>query len=507
MNKTSNEEITNIVVQAGGLGTRLETLTLNKPKCIVPIDNLPIVFYLFKRFPNAKFKIIADYKAEVLEKYLKAFADVDYEVIVSDQKGTASGIKKAVESFKNNEPFMIIWSDLILGDEFKLPPLGENYVGISRDFECRWSFVDGKFIHEASTKDGVAGLFLLKSPDEIIGIPESGGFVEWLKSQDKEFKRLSLENTKEIGTILAYQSTETNKQKCRPFNKMEFHKDFVIKSPITEQGEKIAEDEINWYKTIQKYNFKDIPKIYEFSPLKIEKIDGKNIFEYTNFTQSQKKSILLKIIEMIKNLHSLGEPIEANFEDCYDNYIAKTFERLSKVKDLVPFANQEFIRINDAYYKNVFFVKEELEEKIKNFFPSKFHIIHGDITFSNLMLKTQEVEPVMIDPRGYFGKTKIYGDSDYDWAKLYYSIVGNYDQFNRKNFALEILEDKVFLKISSNNWEDTEDYFFSNTGVNEEKIKLLHAIIWLSLTTYAWEDYDSICGAFYKGILELNKVI
>ena len=33
-----------------------------------------------------------------------------------------------------------------------------------------------------------------------------------------------------------------------------------------------------------------------------------------------------------------------------------------------------------------------------------------------------------------------------------------------------------------------------------EQIKLIHAIIWLSLTTYAWEDYDSICGAFYLGL-------
>ena len=32
------------IILAGGKGTRLEGLTRNKPKCIVPVDNLPIIF-------------------------------------------------------------------------------------------------------------------------------------------------------------------------------------------------------------------------------------------------------------------------------------------------------------------------------------------------------------------------------------------------------------------------------------------------------------------------------
>ena len=114
----------------------------------------------------------------------------------------------------------------------------------------------------------------------------------------------------------------------------------------------------------------------------------------------------------------------------------------------------------------------------------------------------------LIDPRGYFGKTKFYGDPDYDWAKLYYSIVGNYDQFNRKNFALDIQTRGVEIEILSNNWSDMENYFFDSLpGVSRRKIKALHAVIWLSLTTYAWEDYDSICGAFYKGIVESSDFL
>lgn len=74
-------------------------------------------------------------------------------------------------------------------------------------------------------------------------------------------------------------------------------------------------------------------------------------------------------------------------------------------------------------------------------------------------------------------------------------------------FRLHINENSVNLKIKSNNWEDMEDVFWEETGANKETIKLLHAIIWLSLTTYAWQDYDSICGAFYNGLYYLEDIL
>lgn len=66
-----------IVVQAGGKGTRLEHLTKNKPKALVPVENLPMLFHLFHKFTDKKFIIIGDYQKEVLREYLSAFATVE----------------------------------------------------------------------------------------------------------------------------------------------------------------------------------------------------------------------------------------------------------------------------------------------------------------------------------------------------------------------------------------------------------------------------------------------
>ena len=70
-----------IIVQAGGKGTRLEYLTENKPKALVPVENLPMLFHLFRKFPDKRFVIIGDYKKDVLRKYLAAFADVKYQMV------------------------------------------------------------------------------------------------------------------------------------------------------------------------------------------------------------------------------------------------------------------------------------------------------------------------------------------------------------------------------------------------------------------------------------------
>lgn len=247
-----------------------------------------------------------------------------------------------------------------------------------------------------------------------------------------------------------------------------------------------------------------IPNIYEFSPLTMEVVQGKNIYEYDDIPYDQKLIILKKIVDSLNHIHSLGF-VESDQDSFYQAYIGKTIERLEKIRDLVPFANDETIKINGRTCRNVFYHWEEINEEINKYFPNKFVFIHGDCTFSNILLNNN-IKPVLIDPRGYFGKTEFFGDEAYDWVKLYYSLISNYDQFNLKRFSLDIGIHEIFLQIESNHWEDMEEDFFKllDGKVTRKQMKLLLSITWLSLTTYAWEDYDSICGAFYQGILYLE---
>ena len=108
-----------IIIQAGGKGTRLGYLTKNKPKALVPVENLPMIFHLFRKYPEKKFIIIADYKKEVLKNYLSGFSFVRYQVVEAAGTGTCSGLGQAMELLPKKEPFMLVWADLILPDHTK----------------------------------------------------------------------------------------------------------------------------------------------------------------------------------------------------------------------------------------------------------------------------------------------------------------------------------------------------------------------------------------------------
>ena len=503
-----------IIVQAGGKGTRLKYLTKNKPKALVPVDNLPMIFHLFRKYRDKRFLVITDYKKDVMRQYLDVFADVKYQVVDASGTGTCAGIGQALQLIPDGEPFMLVWSDLILPEQFMLPQEyenntavpQENYIGLSQTFSCRWKYENGEFEEKASKEYGVAGFFLFKEKECLADVPESGELVRWMQESGMKYRTIGLAGTREFGIFEEYEKLE--QKRCRPFNRITVKDGVLTKEPVDVQGEKLAVRECAWYEKAREKGIEILPQIYSTNPLKMEYISGKNIYE-CKLSYDQKRVVLEKLVSSLEKLHA-SERRTADSFSIMEAYFNKTFDRIGKLQDLVPFARDREIWINGRKCRNVFYHKCELQQAVEKLALScrSFAFIHGDCTFSNMMLRDNG-EPVLIDPRGYFGYTELYGDVRYDWAKMYYSIVGNYDRFNLKDFTLEIgksAEEGIFLKTASNHWEDMEQDFLWLTGTDEWEIKLLHAVIWLSLTTYAWQDYDSVCGAFYYGVYYLEEV-
>lgn len=488
-----------IIVQAGGKGTRLEHLTANKPKCLVPIYNKPMLFNLFDTFADRKFIIIGDYKYNVLSEYLKSFARVNYILVdARGLKGTCSGIGKALKYIPSGKGFMLIWSDLVIPKDFSIPDTDKCYVGLSGDFQCRWSCDGFKLEEKASVTNGVAGLFYFNDKSVIEDVPEQGEFVRYLSNKDFSFSTVTLKNAKEFGLLSEYQKLPV--EKCRPFNKMEVVGDRIIKSGVNAQGIELGKIECDWYKKALEYNYKSIVKIYSFAPLTMERIDGRNIYDCDDYSSEQKDTILKSVVESLKQLHRC-DSTDTDYFCIKDTYITKTFNRIDSVRNLIPFANDKYLNINGRKCINIFYCREWLDNWFASYTVDKFAFIHGDCTFSNMMIR-QDNSVALIDPRGYFGSRQYFGDPAYDWAKVYYSLVGNYDKFNLKRFRLSFDNDNISVDIESNGWEDKEELFWSliEDECNKQDIKLLHALIWISLTTYAWDNYDSICAAFYIGL-------
>jgi len=502
-------DINYIIIQAGGKGTRLEYLTRNRPKAIVTVNNRPIIFHLFERFPKAKFIIIGDYKYEVLQKYLETFAEVNYLLVKSAGEGNGCGVRKALSYIPEKESFLLIWSDLLLDNEIDLNNLSRRcYIGITNNFRCSWKYKDNKLEKISTDKNGVAGLFLFDEKDKLKDLPETGSFTRWLANKKPEMKALDLKKTKEAGTLKAIEKVDfSNQNRCRPYNKMTFYDDKVLKEGVTKEGKELIKREVFWYEAVSKHNFNGIPSIYSFDPLIMEKIDGDNIFK-GNFSDKQKKQIIDKLVDNLNTLHHM-ESTSPNVFDMQEDYYTKTLKRLKGIRDTIPFTNQAYIKINGKECKNIFYYCEEFQKMVDILLngATEFGIIHGDGTLTNTMIDNSG-NIYFIDARGYFGKTPLIGDVYYDWAKLYYSIEGAFDQFNIKKFELNISEKEVTYQINKSGWEKFTVYLLQKIpDCNEFRIKMIHAIIWLSLASHCWEDYDSMCLAFYNGLYLWNELM
>lgn len=104
-----------IIVLAGGLGTRLKSKVPSLPKCLAPINGKPFIYYLINYLKkNRVEKIIFSlgYKSnEVLEYLEKNNFNIPIEVSIEDYPlGTGGAILNAIK-FVENENFCIINGD------------------------------------------------------------------------------------------------------------------------------------------------------------------------------------------------------------------------------------------------------------------------------------------------------------------------------------------------------------------------------------------------------------
>ena len=108
-----------VIILAGGLGTRLRSVVADVPKCMAPVAGKPFLWYLLKyltRYPVNRVILSVGYLREVIFDWIKENKqefpfEFDY-AIEEEPLGTGGGIKLALS--KANDPDVIILN----GDTF-----------------------------------------------------------------------------------------------------------------------------------------------------------------------------------------------------------------------------------------------------------------------------------------------------------------------------------------------------------------------------------------------------
>jgi len=104
-----------VVILAGGLGTRLSEYTHSIPKPMVEINGRPIIIHIMKQYAKYGYKdflIAAGYKRKIIKDFFKKrIKDWNIKVIDTGLKTMTGGRLKRLKKYLKDETFMMTYGD------------------------------------------------------------------------------------------------------------------------------------------------------------------------------------------------------------------------------------------------------------------------------------------------------------------------------------------------------------------------------------------------------------
>ncbi len=110
------------IILAGGLGTRLRPLTLEKPKPLLSIKGKPTLLHIIESLKKngvTNFIISIGYKGKMIQEYFGDGSKYGISINYSCEDkplGTGGAVKKAAKGL--TQPFYLVWGDGLLDVDF-----------------------------------------------------------------------------------------------------------------------------------------------------------------------------------------------------------------------------------------------------------------------------------------------------------------------------------------------------------------------------------------------------
>lgn len=188
--------------------------------------------------------------------------------------------------------------------------------------------------------------------------------------------------------------------------------------------------------------------------------------------------------------------------------LMRTLDATSPYRSL--FDADQSIRVNGvelktlpALWGRIGAMAEQLDENARG------AVVHGDMCFSNVLYDLRNRIVKLIDPRGSFGTTGVYGDQRYDVAKLYHSVYGAYDLVVNDLFAVKVEGADVQLDIRHQPrhaaiCQRFEDVFFP--AYDRQEILFVTAMLFASMPALHYEAPARQAAMYVRSLQLLNEI-
>jgi CTP:phosphocholine cytidylyltransferase-like protein len=237
------------------------------------------------------------------------------------------------------------------------------------------------------------------------------------------------------------------------------------------------------------------------------------IFVYGDFSGRIWESILRRLMMVLDEFRRFRGDIPR--ESFREIYYAKLLSRVRMLSDSNPFflgiLSSEKIRINGRSCYNLNHFLEKILQSVDELYsPADCTVIHGDYFFANILYDLNNGIVRLVDPRGEWGDSVIYGDSKYDVAKLSHSIHGNYDFIVNDMFELNYGSDFIDFRILNLKKLSEELTTMFDSMVAERhsvrEIRLIESLLFISMVPLHADHPDRQLVQYATGIEMLNEV-
>jgi choline kinase/mannose-6-phosphate isomerase-like protein (cupin superfamily) len=501
-----------ICILAGGKGVRLHPLTFHIPKILVNLHNeniLSKIINFWKAYCKKFILIVNPEYADFINFYCKEHTDIQYELryIEINNEENSYAIKQTLTGL-DNKSVLITWCDVFPTQDIDPKVFETNIIFVNNfsNYKSRYIADGKKSILEKVTNylDGnVVGIFFIKNFKTLENSHNKQDFCDCFIQNYGSFTTHHIELI-DIGDkekLTAYFKEEKHIFPTRYFNRITFHDSYTLKKEsICDYGDEIIKKELELYTYVQEkklaHPFPKFSKISETSFL-LEYVKGETLFTLLKKTHDPK--IIFDLLIFLKGLYNSTEttviPFEDMLRDIEEETTAKIQKRYANVSQILE-------HFKDIKYCNYIQIESreslqlKLQEKIRSLLEKvnpSYKVIHGDLNLSNIFYTNPYT---FIDPRGYYGKSKLHGLPYYDYAKIYFSLLGFDDLNFQENYFFSIEEDNILPNISP---FFKELPIFSNIFTDDEYelILCIAVSIWLGLPFYFKDNLSKVIGSYF----------
>lgn len=508
----------NIVILAGGMNTRFEEMSVF-PKVLLPLSSTEgsVLSHDCNIFAYDNIYLVIN------EKYYDMVSDyisnnnLNVTLVKSvNNNGSMNTIKSVLDELPKND-LLFVWSDLILskasGDYLHTINVANDDCVIFTHFgKYRCQITPLRNVANDVEYGNVPGIYWIKDTsmfdDYELDSKANYDLFDFLTLSDNYTiiptdTSISILEFKDKKTYLDYYLDENrlNPEVTRFFNEITVKDGKLTKKCVNENYDHLIKTECDWYEKAKSLGLDSIPTIYELdkenNKIVMEYLDGSSTLASRLISIKDNNDLVANFLNSYMNvldkMHmSDKKEISKNDwkDDAFKEFYTKVIDRCQRISHMiVGYDNDELLNIIGYAFDLI----------MTNVKVDSYEFIHGDLNGSNVLV-TKDGQLKFIDPRGYFGMTKMYGPSVYDFAKVLYALYG-YDRFNKG----------AYVFFSKDHYMEPEkiidDMNIVPVRINNRMNRIIVGIIFVALAQYISQDIFKVNIAYRYGLKILKGEI